>query len=222
MANIPVLRDRKPVIDGRVTEQESQGAAVVSMNILGGLDKPRNPTKVMMFFTQNALYVGFICTDSTPDTTIARTQKENGPVFSDDSVQLFVTPEKDGTRTNYFHFAVNAAGVRYSMDMSKDAPVPNWTSAVQHTQTGWEAEMLIPFSSVKGNLDGDFWRGNVARFRAGREGLLSETSSWINTGTTLHNFRRLGYLAKSDPLAPKVVRSKPQETTSSADGGTTK
>lgn len=194
IVDVPVLRGT-PLIDGRISPEEMKYAAVTSMTLVGSFDRPKCPTTVVMLVGQDAFYVGFDCEEPSTSGLVTKVKKENGPVFEDDSVQLVITPNREATRSNYFHFALNAAGVRYSNNMGKDTVIEKWQAAAQRTDKGWQAEFLIPFDSIKASADAQYWRANVARFRPARgTGDAGEISAWVDPGSTLHNYRRFGYL----------------------------
>ena len=136
IVDLPFL-DRQFSIDGKVTSDEINGAAVIDLTAMGELAKPRYLTKIYSIVTPNALYFGFVCDDPTPKDLVAKEKKTNGPVFADDSIEFFFTPNMEGNKYNYFHFAVNAAGVTYSASMEDDAPALNWECAVKPTEKGW-------------------------------------------------------------------------------------
>jgi hypothetical protein len=204
--DVPLKRDRMPRIEGRISDEEKAGAPPLTMTVMGSFDKPKYQTAVYMAFLKDGFYAGFVVSEPEPETIVTRVKNENGPVFTDDSIQLMLCPDKEATRSNYFHFAVNAAGVRYSMDMDRDMPVKAWESAVQKVSEGWEAEIFVPYTAIRSKTQQGFWRGNVARVRAARDGAPEETSVWVNPGTTLHNFRRFGFMRIVDPLAPPPQR----------------
>jgi hypothetical protein len=193
IVDLPLLQ-RQFRVDGKVTPDEVNGAAVIDLTAMGDLAKPKNPTKVYAIVTPAALYMGFVCDDAAPKSLVAKETRTNGPVFVDDSIELFFTPNTEGNKYNYYHFAVNAAGVTYSANMEDDTPVLNWECAVRPTEKGWEAEMLIPLSTVSATTYMSYWRANVARNRVARETEAAEKSVWVDPGTTMHNFRKFGYL----------------------------
>ncbi len=212
------LRTKPPVIDGLVTPEETAGAAEINMTLIGGLEKPPHGTKVYLSMSKEALYVAFICTEPDPAKAVARIGRVNGPVFEDDSVEFMFAPYKEPTRDNYYHFAVNAAGVTYSNSMDTDRPVDNWECAVAKGEGKWEAEMLIPLLPLRASTDLTFWRGNLARNRVARTGEIAERSVWVDPATTLHNFRKFGYLRLRQPATNRT--GVPATSAPSGFGGT--
>jgi hypothetical protein len=208
IVDLPYIQ-RQLNVDGRVTPDEVNGAAVIELTAMGELAKPKNPTKVYALLTPSALYIAFVCEDSAPANLVSTVRKTNGPVFEDDSVEVLFTPAKEGNKYNYFHFAVNTAGITYSSSMADDIQVENWECAVKPTAKGWEAEIAIPLASVRGSTDMAYWRANIARNRAARGSEPAEKSVWVDPGTTLHNFRKFGYLKLPRSLQPGYQTSPP-------------
>lgn len=205
LAEIPVFANAQPEVNGTITDAEKSGAAALKMTTLGSLDKPKHDTTVYVGMTTSALYVGFDCPDPAPDKLVTNITERNGAVFTDDSVQVLVAPENEATSQNYYHFAVNAAGVPYSINMAFEEEVHDWTSAVAKTPTGWQAEFLIPFRSIRGKTTMAFWRANFARVRAAREGEPEDTTVWSDPATTIHNFKRFGFLRLTTPDARQIA-----------------
>jgi hypothetical protein len=190
---LPVF-ERSATIDGKISPEEIANIAGTTMTLQGSLDKPKLSTTFYTYATPKYIYAAFDCQEPQPDKLVTNARRENGAVFMDDSVQFFICPSQEANRTNYYHFSVNAAGQRYSLNMANDQPVNGWQSAVQRTAKGWSAEITIPLTMIKASADSQFWRANAARFRPAKGSEAEETSVWVDTGTTLHNFRRFGYL----------------------------
>ncbi|MGI8907121.1 MAG: hypothetical protein ACR2IE_11590 [Candidatus Sumerlaeaceae bacterium] len=208
---------KSPVLDGRVSPAEQAGSARVGMILAGGLDKPKQVTSAYIFMNDQGLYVGFVCEESAMNSIVQKTVNENGAVFEDDSVQLFLSPNREATKTNYTHFAVNTAGIKYSNNMQDDRPVEGWQAAASRGTKSWEAEMFIPFSAIRGETDVPYWRMNLARERAARPGEKEEISAWINPGASLHNYKRFGFvqfkLPTQTPTQPGTITAAGASTT---------
>jgi len=203
--NVPVVQ-QQPILDGKVSPQEQSLSAKVSMTVVGSLDKPKYPTTAYTFLTPQGVYVGYVCEEPAPDKLVTAAQNENDAVFQDDSVQLFVAPDREANNTNYFHFAVNANGVKYSTNMGDDSPVAGWLAAAAKGEKNWSAEMFIPFTSLEARTEVPYWRVNFARERPERSSDKKEITAWINPGASLHNYKRFGFfqIANRIPPAPSA------------------
>lgn len=190
---------KNPTIDGHVSSDEQSGAAKLSMTLVGGLEKPKYATTVYLFTNEGGLYLGFVCDEPAMNTIVHKAGKDNGPVFDDDSVQLFLSPNREATKTNYFHFAVNTDGNKYSNSMQDDRPVEAWQAGASKGDKAWQAEIFVPFSVLGGETESPYWRMNVARERPERSGEKEETTAWINPGASLHNYKRFGFVQFKQP-----------------------
>ncbi len=204
--NVPLVA-AKPLMDGAVSASERSGSGKILMKVAGGLDKPRLETQVFVQCNKDGIYFGFVCDDPDLIHAVTSATEENSAVFDDDSVQVLLAPSRDATNSNYYHFAVNAAGVKYSNFMLDDQPLQGWESATTHTKTGWEAEIYLPRELINGPDDLPYWRANVAREHPPRGATDGETSVWINPGISLHNPKRFGFLQLPSfvPLPPAVA-----------------
>lgn len=193
LVEVPLL-PRTPRIDGKVEASEVEGVTPLGLRIIGSFDKPKQDSEVFCYFTEQGLYIGFRNLESNPDSLVLDNRTPNTPVYRDDSVQVFICAQREITRHNYFHFAVNAAGVPYSNNSGDDKEVIGWLSAASRTDRGWDAEFFIPFDAIDGRKDIPFWRANFGRVRPPRGEEPLEASAWSNPATTMHNFQRFGFM----------------------------
>lgn len=134
-------------------------------------------TRVKVLFDDNALYIGAILFDSSPDSILKELSQRDQGGANADFFWFTINPYRDGQ--NIFRFEVSAANVQTDIKLTSGRHDRNWDavweSHVQITEFGWVVEMAIPFSAIrfpKGeehNWDVNFWR-NVRRTR--------EISSW--------------------------------------------
>jgi hypothetical protein len=193
IADVPIVQNSM-IIDGILSDVEKAECAETSMTLIGGYDKPENPTNIFLARAPDGFYIGFECVDKSPQLIVSKVKKTNGAVFTDDSVEVVFTPQREANRQNYYHLSVNAAGVPYSNYMATDRPVTGWRAASHISDKGWSAEILIPLASVNATPSDVQWRMNLARNRPSHGGDHAESSAWVDPGTTLHNYRKFGYL----------------------------
>jgi len=190
---VPLLK-QEPVIDGKVSAEEQGTAASSPLIKIGGLDRPKHPTTVYVSATLKGIYVGFIAEESELDSLVTSTTKDNGAVFNDDSLQVFLTPSLDTAADAYYHFAINPSGTRYSNHLITGEVVNDWKSAVSKSGNHWEAEFFIPLTAIDAPDELPIWRANFARMRPARRNEMEEMSAWINPGISFHNYKKFGYL----------------------------
>jgi hypothetical protein len=156
-------------IDGRLESEWLQGAVAdsfVQRQPAQG-QQPSLPTRAYILYDKNALYVAFLCLDSSPDSIHSRVQRRDNDANSDE-VQLILDSFHD-LRNGYF-FGVTACGVQVDGTVSNETYVDPawdgiWQSAVGRTDSGWVAELRIPFSSIRhGGSRSDGWGINLNRY----------------------------------------------------------
>ena len=169
----PVLVIRQtaqpPVIDGKLDDACWQDAPVITnfTQVLPVEDSPPSErTEVRFLYTTHYLYIGVRCFDSEPDKIIAKQMQRDGLFESDDRVKIAFDTffrQRDG----YF-FAVNPAGAR------TDGLIENfsnqnrlwdalWQSRARIDDSGWTAEIAIPFKSLSFDPHRDSWGCNIER-----------------------------------------------------------
>ena len=213
------MSDAKAVIDGNITAEEKADTSALNLGKVGSLDKPAHATKAYIKANLKGIYVAFECSDPDVSNLVTTVTQENGPVFNDDSVQVVIIPKMETAADDYFHFAVNGNGIKYSNYLLTGENVANWISAVQKTSNGWSAEFFIPNSSIKAPAELPYWRANFGRTRPAHGSEAAENSAWVNPGISIHNYKKFGYLTmpRFVPDAPGVA----EYTTSTVDVITT-
>ncbi|TVP98908.1 MAG: hypothetical protein EA359_17685 [Balneolaceae bacterium] len=138
-------------------------------------------TEVRILYTDNAIYVGFMAYDSSPDSIMAPLFRRDGNQPSD---WVYVGFDSyDDSRTG-FVFGVNPRGVQRdflyfndsNMDLQWNAV---WDARTQILENGWSAEIRIPTSQLRFSAVNDIqsWGINFSRTVA-RKG---ESSFWAPT-----------------------------------------
>ena len=109
--------------------------------------------------------------DSTAALDAAPTPRDAASLFSTDSVELFVAPP--GSEA-YYHIGLGAGGGVYDATHPTGMPTEtdvDWDAgaqtAVHIAETGWSAELAVPFSAFGVVRDAGQWRINVCRTRRG-------------------------------------------------------
>lgn len=194
---------RKPKIDGRADDVCWQNAAELSGFIVNdGSGPPERPTRVKALCDAETLYFLFICGKKPQDRLSAKITKRDGPVWTDDDVEIFINPQ--GDFGDYYQFIVNPAGTCYDShgtDASWDA---QWRAACTQTPQFWLIEIAIPIRNFPLNLSvGDDWGLNLCR----SDKIAGQASSWSCTFGSFHNPARFGrFLGLNFNLLPYYER----------------
>ncbi len=166
---VPKLKARLK-IDGKLTEAAWKKAAKIP-HLTQQQPKENSPatekTEVYVFYDENYLYIGMKCFDSQPDKIIAFQMQRDFRTRDDDMVEVLIDPFND--RRNAYVFAVNPNGAKFDgLVMNNSERVsPEWDgiwyAAASRDESGWYAELAIPFKTISFNPKTDRWGFNVMR-----------------------------------------------------------
>lgn len=189
LSSFPISRtEEPPSIDGFLTEpcwSAAQVEAECFTAFRPRCDVPMSqPTTVKVLFDGEALYFGCFMHDPDPSRMIhqAGARDEDAPV---DKVYIYLDTFNDDA--NCFVFAVTADGTQLDSrrteiggdDTNWDAV---WASAVSECDSGWTAEIAIPFAALRyGSSEDQVWGLNIGR-----------TISYSNEAGYLYRMREQG------------------------------
>ncbi len=168
-------------VDGKLDEPEWKNAPKISNFRQRELHEgalPTEKTEVAFLYDKNNLYIGVWCYDSEPDKIIATKMKRDFKWWSDDNFEIIISPFNDNR--NGYLFVTNPNGAMTDMLVTNEGEGINlswngiWDVATTVTDSGWFAEIEIPFSTFKfQNKDEQVWAVNMERnIRRKREQLL--------------------------------------------------
>ena len=157
-------------------------------------------TAARVLFDATTLYVAFECAETDTDDLAATVSDRDGPVWKDDSVELFVTGD---VREGYFHFAVNPRGAfmdTRSVGGRRDDKSFNTTGTVKASVqkgTGWTVTMALPLKELGAYVGkGQTWIANLNRTRPKRGGKDMMEWSWAVMGSNdYHSLPDFGKIA---------------------------
>jgi hypothetical protein len=130
---------------------------------------PSEPTEIRILFDQRALYIGAMFYDSDPGGILAHQLQRNAGLGTDDRFMWILDTFQDG-RTGYF-FEINPAGLMGDGIIGGGGGGPGinkswdgiWEVRTRILDTGWSAEIRIPFSTVNFDPSRDVWGINFQR-----------------------------------------------------------
>jgi len=153
IVNLPTINE-PPLIDGKLTDAAWESALVFknfkTIQPDFGLP-PSEATEGYLIYNEKMIYLGFRCFDREPDKIKATVSHRDNP-GNDDWIAFCLDTFNDEL-TAYF-FMVNPFGIQTdgTLDSNAEPDVTQdlvWQSAGQLTPTGYEAEIAIPFSSLR-------------------------------------------------------------------------
>lgn len=134
--------------------------------------KPGQPSKIKVLYDNWGIYVGAMLYDSSPDSILRELGIRDAKRLNADEFTVDLLPYNDGQ--NAFEFRISASGVqgdsRFSSDFHDESWDAVWKSAVNITDSGWIAEIEIPYSAIRFPKEEtqvwglNFWRG-IKRYR---------------------------------------------------------
>ena len=139
-------------------------------------------SEIRLAWTDDALLLGFIGHDESPDSLVVKTHEEDGEIWWEDTLEIFLDASLD--HRSYIHMGVNSIGVRAdaahedglpSKDMTWDAEAEVGAFV---SDDAWSVEVVLRFGEpwLPRPKRGDVWGANFVRCHRG-----AEYSQWVRT-----------------------------------------
>lgn len=152
----PVKITQKPVIDGKTDEPVWQQTEIAGDFIQFEPHKgapAKFKTEVRVLYTDTHIYLGVNCFDPEPEKIIARLTKRDSDLMTDDAVAVGLDTFLD--RRTAYYFITNPLSTQSDGRLSDNGRTGDetwdgeWQSAAVVNDSGWSAEIAIPFSILK-------------------------------------------------------------------------
>lgn len=160
-----------PRIDGRLDDAAWQTAAAVQGFRQREPDEGAEAseiTVVRVVYDQTTLYIAAEMTDRAPAEIRASELRRDNTLESDDTFSVLVDSYHD--HRNAFVFRINPRGTRFDALVRNESRFyyadwdEQWTAAAALTETGWTAEIAIPFKTLRfTNAPDQVWGLNFER-----------------------------------------------------------
>ena len=152
-------------VDGLLLEKSWEKADFQNeFSLITGEGLASSQTTVACLFSPTYLYIMFQVDDSPEQNRKITIYQKDGPVFYDDSVEVFIDPWFSSSF--YYHLSLNSIGTQYD-SFSRSGPSwnANWEVAIQEKTSGWTVEIAIPFSEleIQAPHPGEQWGINFNR-----------------------------------------------------------
>ena len=162
--------ESSPVLDGVLDETcwnlPDSATGFVQMEPFKGSDATES-TVVYAGYDNRNLYFGFKCYEPDPSSIVANIRTRDMLTKNDDIVLILLDTYFD--KRTALGFFVNPVGTQIDMKVVDDGRNldlnwdTEWDAAVERTDWGWSAEIVIPFSSISYNNRLDSWGINFGR-----------------------------------------------------------
>jgi len=129
--------------------------------------KPSQPTVVRVMYDNRSIYIGAMMYDSSPDSILTELGIRDAEDLNADEFTADISTYNDGLNASEFH--VSASNVQGDAKLSPNDHDRSWdavwNSAVTITDSGWIAEIEIPYSALRfpekenQTWGVNFWRG---------------------------------------------------------------
>jgi hypothetical protein len=127
---------------------------------------PTERTVLRILYDENNLYFSFYAYDSNPSAIINRSMQRDGPLFTADSVMLYIDPGQ--TRRNAYNFEIGASGGRTDqLELNNTEELREWDTIwearARIVEDGWVSEFAIPFKSLSYEPGQTVWGFDAGR-----------------------------------------------------------
>lgn len=141
-----------PIIDGIIDDVCWKQATHISDFRREKIDAPAlEPTEAWICCDERAIYVAFQCHDSLPEEISCDQRKRQGRIRDDDRVLFSVDVQDQGH--SFYEFYVTPAGTQYDSvpggTSEKIEWKGDWRASAHTDESGWSAEMEVPFSILR-------------------------------------------------------------------------
>ena len=179
-----------------------QDAEVITLSENLGGGPPAQGTRVRTVWDETCWRVRFEADARAPWATL---MQRDAALWTEEVVEVFFDPVGDGL--SYFEVEINPLGAVTDLVLRRTASgwrkdfawqVDGLTAHAQRTDSGWEAELAIPFAALGAEATprpGDRWRVNFLRIDRpdGSGSERRELSAWSPTGmANFHRYERFG------------------------------
>jgi hypothetical protein len=143
-------------LDG-VLDEPSWNDAPVATHFIQNDPREGEPatydTEVRVVYDDDAIYFGVFAQDEEPGRIIVNDLKKDYNTGSSDGFRIILDTFHDAR--NGYQFAINPAGAKWDSQMSNEGRENNsswdgiWDVATRIMETGWYAEIRVPFRTLK-------------------------------------------------------------------------
>ena len=222
-----------PMLDGIVIGDKSWRGAVPATGFWQIQPNDGQPssqkTEVFVGFTDDALYIGVIAYDDNPAGIIVTDSRRDSSLNDTDAFLVVIDGLLD--RQNGYVFGTNAAGIEYDGQVINEGSGDffgaggfnlnwdgTWSVKSHMSDTGWSAEMRIPFKTLRyASGDEQVWGINFQR-NIRRN---NEVTFWapLERNRNLYRVSEAGTISDIDPPPQRNLQFTPYVLAKTRSGG---
>ncbi len=164
--------------------------------------KPSEDTRIRILYDERKLYFALECFDREPELLCASQRQRDANLDPDERVEILIDSFND--KRNAFWFQIGAAGSMGDALVTRNGATFNkqwdgiWYGEARIDESGWRAELEIPFQTLNFDPDTSTWGFNLRRFIRRRNEELRWASAdpriqffWVANAGELHGFEGL-------------------------------
>jgi hypothetical protein len=189
---VAVCLEKGPALDGTMQDPLWEKCPQWPLGACTSENPQKYKTWAKVLFDPANVYIGVYCEEPETAFLAAKITKRDGPVWDDDSVEVFLRPDPQEATSQ---FVVNPLGTLY--DARDKNPSFNSTAEVKaQVEKGkaWTVTLKVPMKEIKAYVgDDQMWTLNIYRSRPSRGGDKNMQYSWAVMGDDdYHNVREFG------------------------------
>jgi hypothetical protein len=204
---VPIL-PQGPALKGDLSDPLWQQAARLTDFATVDEGAPaQTPTEAYVLADAQALYIAFVCHEPNMDQRVTETSGHDGPVLTDDCVEVVLDPPNGQTWA--WHWAINSIGVIWDALERPGRTEGRWTnrpeSSSRRAADRWTVELRFPYAAYGVTPQpGETWGLNLGRTR--RAGAL-EVTSWSPAPSGVDDPERCGQMIFPAAAGPVQIMS---------------
>jgi Domain of unknown function (DUF4838)/Carbohydrate family 9 binding domain-like len=191
-----------PVIDGKLNDRAWQKVESYNFFNTSGPVAPAHATSFQAIVKDNILYLALKASDPHSDNQKLNAVKHDEAVYFDDSVELFIVPDRQQPK-KYYQAVINLNNIIFDVRNDKTRKISDikWSSGIRSAtkkmKGKWQMELAIPLKNfgIK-KFDANSQIGfNLCRNKKSGMGEDHEASQWIPTSGNFHRVEGFGTIS---------------------------
>lgn len=185
-----LLTSVPPVIDGRLDDPcWANGRVIDQFTQVEPREgaAPSERTEVRLLHDRDHLFIAVHCFDREPAKIVAKQMQRDADMDSDDTIALAF--DTFGRKRTGYLFKITPSGATQDALLEADGAQKTewdtvWTGRSRRDETGWTAEIAIPFKSLAFDASLNVWGFNIERIIRRRQEVVRWAAPFQNKNVT--------------------------------------